>query len=413
MKLDPARETWMRAPETLAVLAALMQGGGEARFVGGAVRNALLKRDVADIDIATTLVPEEVVKRLEAAGLGAVPTGIEHGTVTAISGGKPFEVTTLRRDVSTDGRRAVVAFTTDWAEDAQRRDFTLNALYADTEGNILDSVGGVADLEAGRIRFVGDAAQRIREDYLRILRLFRFHAWYGKGELDAEALKAAAAEKAGLAQLSGERVQKELLKLLAAEDPMPVLRAMAATGILGDLLPGALQLQRLERLVANDTNAFFVPDPVLRLAALLPDDAQAAARIAGKLKLSNAGSERLEDLAGAREKIVSYLSIREVRKFLYRLGAGRFHARVMLRWAEDTKPSSAIQWRALLALADSWTRPQFPLTGRDVMSAGVAQGPLIGRILAEVEEWWVDSDFIEDEFSLAERLKAVVQAMAY
>ncbi len=413
MKLDPARETWMRAPETLAVLAALTQGGGEARFVGGAVRNALLKREVADIDIATTLAPDAVMKRLEAAGLGAVPTGIEHGTVTAISGGKPFEVTTLRRDVSTDGRRAVVAFTADWAEDAQRRDFTLNALYADAEGNILDSVGGVADLQAGRIRFVGDAAQRIREDYLRLLRLFRFHAWYGKGELDAEALKAAAAEKAGLAQLSGERIQKELLKLLAADDPMPVLRAMAATGILGDLLPGALQLPRLERLVANDTNAFFAPDPVLRLAALLPDDVQTAKQIAGKLKLSSTDRERLEDLAGAREKIVSYLSIREVRKFLYRLGAERFRGRVMLRWAEDPKASSGIQWRALLALADSWTRPHFPLTGRDVMSAGVAEGPLIGRILAEVEDWWVDSDFIEDEFSLAERLKAVVQAMAY
>ncbi|MGZ5933590.1 MAG: CCA tRNA nucleotidyltransferase [Rhizomicrobium sp.] len=200
MKLDPKRETWMTAPKTRAVMAAL---GPDARFVGGAVRNALLKREVSDIDIATPLTPDEVIKRLKTAGLGAVPTGIEHGTVTAISDGTPFEVTTLRRDVSTDGRRAVVAFTTDWNEDAARRDFTMNALYATADGEVIDLVGGVTDLEAGRVRFVGDATTRIREDYLRILRLFRFHAWYGKGEIDSGALHAAAAGKAGLAKLSG------------------------------------------------------------------------------------------------------------------------------------------------------------------------------------------------------------------
>src|SRR6185295_679514 len=187
MKLDPRREVWMTADKTRAVLAAL---GGEARFVGGAVRNALLKREVSEVDIATPLTPDEVTKRLRAAGLDAVPTGIEHGTVTAIASGTPFAVTTLRRDVSTDGRRAVVAFTTDWTEDAQRRDFTMNALYAAADGEVFDYVGGVADLEAGKVRFVGDAATRIREDYLRILRLFRFHAWYGRGEIDPQALRA-------------------------------------------------------------------------------------------------------------------------------------------------------------------------------------------------------------------------------
>jgi poly(A) polymerase len=406
MKLDPNRQAWMSAPQTRTVLAAL----GQARFVGGAVRNALLGQPVGDVDIATPLTPDDVTKRLTAAGIGAVPTGIAHGTITAVSGGKPFEVTTLRRDVSTDGRRAVVAFTTDWKEDAARRDFTLNALYASADGEIFDYNDGIADLKAGRIRFIGDAVQRIREDYLRILRLFRFHAWYGKGEIDGEALRAAAAEKAGIATLSGERIQKETLRLLEAANPVPVLRVMAASRILAEILPGNLNLARLERLVAIDTDNFFTPDPLLRLASLLTGDAGA---VADRFRLSNADRERLEDIVGAQEKIVSYLAIREVRKLLYRLGARRFKDRVSLRWAEDAKASNAIQWRALLALADAWERPKFPLDGGNVMAAGVPQGPLIGRILAEVEEWWVDSDFIEDEFSLAERLKAVVQAMAF
>jgi poly(A) polymerase len=407
MKLDPARLDWMRSAETSAVFDAL---GGEARFVGGAIRNALMDRHVADIDIATPLVPEDVMTRLRAAGLGAVPTGIEHGTITAVSNGKTFEVTTLRRDVSTDGRRAVVAFTTDWKEDSERRDFTLNALYAGADGEIFDYHGGLDDLKAGRVRFIGDAVQRIREDYLRILRLFRFHAWYGKGEIDDVALRASAAEKAGLAKLSGERIQKEMLKLLAADNPVAMLRAMAASGILAEVLPGDLNIARLERLAAIDANNFFSPDPLLRLAALLNGG---AAAVADRWKMSNADRDRLEDVVGAKEKVVSYLSIREVHKLLYRLGAQRFRDRVFLRWAEDGNPATYTQWLAMLAFAASWIRPKFPLDGGNVMAAGVPQGPLIGRILAEVEEWWIDSDFIEDEFSLAERLKAVVQAMAY
>jgi poly(A) polymerase len=402
-------QSWMNAPETRAVMDAL---GGNARFVGGAVRNALLGQPVIDIDIATPLVPEDVIEHLKKAGLGAVPTGIDHGTVTAISNGKPFEVTTLRRDVTTDGRHATVAFTTDWKEDASRRDFTMNALYASADGEVFDYFGGIEDLKAGRVRFVGDAAQRIREDYLRTLRLFRFHAWYGKGDIDSDGLHAAASEKAGLAQLSGERVQKEMLRLLEADNPVPALRVMAASGILSEILPGVLNFARLERLVANDTNNFFDADPLLRLSALLPD-VETARAVGERFKLSNMDRVRLEDLAGAREKIVCYLSIREVRKLLYRLGAKRFRDRVSLRWAEDAKDSNTMQWRALLALADAWVPPEFPLTGRNVMAAGVPEGPLVGRILAEVEDWWIESDFIEDEFSLAERLKAVVQATAY
>lgn len=412
-KLDPKRARWMSAPETQAVMLALTANGGAARFVGGAIRNTLLGHEVADIDIATPLEPQEVVRRLDTAKIASVPTGIAHGTVTAIANGKPFEVTTLRRDVSTDGRRATVAFSTDWAEDAQRRDFTMNALYANADGEIFDFNGGLADLEAGRVRFIGDAKARIREDYLRILRLFRFHAWYGKGEIDTEALHAAAAEKVGIAQLSGERIQTEILRLLAAENPVPMLRAMAASGILGDILPGTLNLVRLERLAAIDAAQFLAPDAVLRLAAILSDDIAQSQAIADRFKLSNADRARLEDIAGAKEKIVSYLSIREVRKLLYRIGPERFKDRVFLRWAEDPKDSNGIQWRTLLALADAWERPVFPLNGGNVMAAGVPEGPLVGRILAEVEDWWIDSDFTEDHFSLAERLKAVVQATAY
>jgi poly(A) polymerase len=410
-RLDPAREDWMRTDEVRALFDALTQGGGEARFVGGAVRNALLGQKVADIDIATPLLPQEVTSRLRAGNIAAIPTGIEHGTVTAVVNGKPFEVTTLRRDVTTDGRRATVAFATDWAEDASRRDFTINALYAAPDGEIFDFNNGLADIDVGRVRFIGDPVQRIREDYLRILRLFRFHAWYGKGEIDADGLAAAAAEKAGLAILSGERIQKELLRLLAAENPGPMLRAMAAASILGELLPGALDLARVERLIEIDAGNFFAPDPVLRLAALTPRDGAQA--IAERLKLSNEQRARLEDLAKANEKIVSYLSIREVHRLLYRLGAARFRDRIFLRWAEDKKRSNAMQWRALLALADAWVRPNFPLTGRDVMTAGVPEGPLVGHILAEVEDWWIDSNFTRDEFSLAERLKAIVQAVVH
>ncbi len=404
-RLDP--QPWMTAPQAVKLMTAL----GEARFVGGAVRNALLGKPVTEVDIATPLVPETVREVLTAAGIKVVPTGIEHGTITAVVNGTPYEVTTLRRDVETDGRRAVVAFTTDWAEDAQRRDFTMNALYADAEGNVLDTVGGVADLKAGHVRFVGDAVTRIREDYLRILRLFRFHAWYGSGDLDAEAQRAAEQERRGLAKLSGERIAKEMLRLLEAENPVPVLQAMAEAAILPEVFPGAANVARFEALAQIDAENFFAPDPLLRLAALLPANGapEVAQAIAGRWRLSNVQRERLGDLAGAAEKLVPYFSAREVRKLLYRFGAQRFKDRLMLAWAQQ--PRCAVQWRALLAMTDAWQRPRFPLTGDDVMRAGIPKGPLVGQVLAEVESWWIDSDFTEDALALAERLKAVVQAV--
>jgi poly(A) polymerase len=382
----------MTVPTTLKLMAAL----GEARFVGGAIRNTLLGAPVSDIDIATPLTPDKVGALLTAAGIAFVPTGIEHGTLTAIVEGKPFEVTTLRRDVTTDGRHAVVAFTEDWQLDAERRDFTMNALYAAADGEVFDYVGGIADLQAGRVHFVGDAVQRIREDYLRILRLFRFHAWYGKGAIDAGALRAVAAEKGGIARLSGERIAKEMLRLLEAENPGPMLRAMESSGILSEVLPGEANIARLESLAKIDAENGFPPDALLRLAALTSADA-----IADRWKLSNDARARLAGIAGAT--VAARLSDREAKKLIYRLGARPFKDRVMLAWAED---ANGAEWRALLELADEWPRPRFTLTGRDVMQAGVPEGPRVGQILGEIEEWWIEHDFTGD---LTGQLKTAVK----
>ncbi len=398
----------MSSAETGRLLAALK---GDVRFVGGCVRNALLGVAVDDIDVATPLLPNEVMARLSTDGIRVIATGIAHGTVTAVVGAQHYEITTLRRDDSTDGRHAQVSFSTDWALDAARRDFTMNALYADAAGTIYDYHEGLADLKAGRIRFIGEPRARIREDYLRILRLFRFYAHYGRSELERSALDAVMLEREGLERLSGERIAKEMFRLLDAPDPLPALRLMGACQILALILPGPLNFARAERLVASDSDCFFVPDPVLRLAALLDGEAPRVEALAQRWRLSSDVKARLEDLAGGREKIVSYLSIREMRKLLYRLGKARFIDRVRLRWAEDGKPSNQVAWRALLEMARSWERPVFPLSGRDVMAAGIPEGPQIGKVLAEVEEWWIDADFIEDPFSLAERLKAVAQAL--
>lgn len=406
-------QSWARADETQAVFDALAETDGSSdnvRFVGGCVRNALLGEDVGDIDMATTLVPEEVIRRLEAARLKAVPTGIDHGTVTAISSGKPHEITTLRKDVETHGRHATIAYSTDWTEDAARRDFTMNALYADRAGRVFDPLGGLGDLEARRVRFIGDASTRIKEDYLRILRFFRIHARYGAGDLDAEGLKACVAEMGGLASLSIERVRDEILKLICAPDPVPVMRQMAASGILAKVLPERLDMERLQKLARVDAISFFEPDAILRFGALMeggPDELDALGK---RFRLSGADVARLKAMKSETYKIVSYMSVREMRQCLYRIGVQAFQDRLRIYWAEDPKENNAVGWRALLAMAATWERPQMPLTGNNVMAAGVPAGSQVGHILAEVEDWWVASDFIDDEFSLAERLKAIVQA---
>jgi len=398
MRIDPSQHSWMCAPETKAVLAALV----EARFVGGAVRNAILGVGVADIDIAVAMPPAEAVTRLSAAGIRTIPTGIEHGTITAVIGHHAFEVTSLRRDIDTDGRRATVAFTDDWAEDAARRDFTINALYATADGEIFDYDTGVEDLIAGRVRFMGDPATRIAEDTLRILRLFRFHAWYGKGEIDEPALRAAAAAKDKIATLSAERVAKEMLRLLEAMRPAPVLRMMAATGILSLVLPGELDMARLERLCEQDGENRYATDAILRLAAVLKSgDGES---VAERWKLSNAARARLVAALADGERIASHLKAPDVRRLLYAQGPDTFRDRVRLAWAVAPKSQPALAWRMLLAMADSWDRPRFPLTGRDVMAAGVPEGADVGKVLAQLEAEWAGSDFTLDEAALRQRL---------
>ncbi len=406
----------MCAAETRAVMEPLTSEGGAARFVGGAVRNALLGRKVEDVDIATPLLPAEVIRRLEAARIKAIPTGIEHGTVTAVANGRPFEITTLRRDVETDGRRAVVAFSEDWAEDAGRRDFTINALYASQDGEIFDYFEGLADLETRRIRFIGDAIARIREDYLRILRLFRFHAWYGRDPMDDQARAAARQERAGLDKLSGERLQKETLRLLEAENPVPALRAMADDGILAHVIPsgsGEIQWDRIERLTAIERNNGFAADPVLRLAALMPSDASLAAAIAERLRFSNENRDRLVDLVGASDEITSSAPPVRVRRLLYRLGKARMRDRILLGWAKCADDPPDANWRSLVDSASAWVKPVFPLTGRDILAAGVAEGPQVGILFSKLEDAWIESDFGQDRPSLLERLKSLTQSSAH
>jgi poly(A) polymerase len=412
MSVSIAHADWLNAPETRSVVAALeARRPNASRFVGGCVRNAVMRLPADDVDIATQLLPDEVIAAAKAAGLGAVPTGIEHGTITIVANRRPYEVTTLRRDVSTDGRRATVAFTDDWTADAMRRDFRLNALYADPAGHVFDPTGGgLDDAKTGRVVFIGDAEMRIREDFLRILRFFRFSAWYGSGALDEGGLAACARLVDGLDGLSAERVWKETKKLFAAQDPHAGLQAMERSGVRARALPELTETTRLARLIALENDLFLPIDALTRIAAGLRDPAAAQA-LSRRLKVSNEEGKRLDAALSTKERIVSFLSQREVRRTLYRLGRTAFEDRVKLAWAADDKSSTTAQWRAMLAIAAAWERPKLPLGGDDVVAAGVSPGPKVGKVLREVEEWWIDADFPEDRLSIVERLKAVAQAL--
>ena len=380
-------QPWLASAATVAVFDALEAAGGPdcARFVGGSVRNALVGRPVDDLDIATRLKPEDSMAALKKAGIKVVPTGLAHGTVTAVSGKKPYEITTLRRDVETDGRRAVVAFTDDWAEDAARRDFRLNALYADRTGAIFDPTGqGVEDALAGRVVFVGDPHTRIEEDYLRILRFFRFYAWYGHCEPDAEGLAACAAHAAGLTRLSAERVSKELLKLLAAPDPRPAVHAMREAGVLCRLFPA------VDDLTPFDAICEASEDAVLRLSALLPDDPAAVAGIARGLRLPRAVELRLAAAAGG--PLDPATDARTLRALIYGAGVQAVRDRIQrggaLQAKADTDPA--------LTLIDSWAVPRLPVGGRDLAKLGIEPGPEHGRILKAFETEWIADDFPAD-----------------
>ncbi len=405
---------WLEDPAAAAVIDALEAAGGAdcTRFVGGCVRNAVMGRPVADIDLATRLEPPAVVAALQAAGLKAVPTGLDHGTVTAVSGGRGFEITTLRRDVETDGRRAVVAFTSDWAEDAARRDFTLNALYADRKGRVFDPTGqGLAAAREGRIAFVGEANQRIAEDHLRILRYFRFLARYGRGEPDPAATAACAAQAGSLVTLPAERVLKELLSLLGAIDPRPSVRLMAATGVLPRLLPHAGDLSRFEGLCEVETLEGSGPDPLLRLGALFPETPAEVAREAERLRLSGAQRDRLIAAAGREPRLIPWMSPSALRRALHLLGAGATQDRLRQAWARAPHGASAGDWRALIAEARAWTPRTLGVSGADVVAAGAPPGPRIGEALRELEAWWMEADFPDDREALRARLAAILRGL--
>lgn len=395
-------QDWLVAKDTRAVIAALTARGARVRFVGGCVRDAILDRRVQDIDIATPDIPETVVALLTGAGFKAIPTGIEHGTVTAVAFGRPFEVTTLRRDVRNLGRKAVVAFTGDWAADAERRDFTVNAIYCDPDGALYDPTGGVADLHAGRVRFVGDPSRRIEEDYLRVLRFFRFYAHYGRPPIDPDALVACGRHAKGLAILSAERIAHEVLRLLAAPDPAAALRLMDEVGVLAEVLPGATDFDRVAALTRIDGGDVV---PVRRLAAALSAVPAEAGGLAERLKLSSHDRDRLT--AAVQQTVPANVSSADARHLVYRLGHEAFADQVFLRWAEADGRAGDARFAAPLAVAGSWQKPALPVTGEDVMTFGVPKGPLVGKLLRAVEDWWIVGDFAAGRDEMMAKLHAL------
>ncbi|WP_425406726.1 CCA tRNA nucleotidyltransferase [Hwanghaeella sp.] len=385
-----AIQEWMRTPGVTAVFEALSDG--VTRFVGGCVRDTLLDRPIRDIDIATDLEPRAVMARAGQAGIKAVPTGIEHGTITLVAKGQPVEVTTLRRDVETDGRRAVVAFTRDWREDALRRDFTMNAMSMDRDGAVHDYFGGIEDARAGRVRFVGEAEERIREDVLRILRFFRFHAHYGRGEPDEAGYAACVKLAHMLPSLSGERIRQELLRLLEADDPIPSLERMSAAGIWPEIGIPDVDLPTLAAFIRLEGQT---TDPVPRLAALLGggidvDTVAAVLRLSGKEASLLRG---VRDLARDAPPPAD-----EVGAYLYRHGADRARCagHLALARSDGKDGSDAEDWRIVVSAADKWMPKSFPIRGRDLLDAGMAPGEQIGVLLNTVEDWWVRSGFEPD-----------------
>ncbi len=403
---------WLGERHLQRLLAALADGGEEARVAGGAVRNALIGQPVADVDIATTTVPDETIRRAEAAGFKAVPTGIEHGTITIVAGGKPFEVTTLRADIETDGRRAKVSFGRDWKADAERRDFTINALYAEADGTIVDLVGGIADIEARRLRFIGDPEARIREDYLRILRFFRFFAWYGDGRPDAEGLKACARLKEGLGQLSVERVWSELKKLLSAPDPSRALLWMRQAGVLTSVLPESEKwgIDAIHALTRAEKDLGWTPDPLLRLEAIVPPDAARMKTLAERLRFSVSDAGRLRQWA-LTAPVEPKTTEAGLAKRLYRGDRQGIVDRLRLslasaraRAVEDNDALlEAGGFSRLLAFAEKWKKPGFPLKGADLTRLGASPGPKLGATLKNLENEWIESGFALDRGALLKR----------
>jgi len=391
---------WLDEAPLARLLQRLDTGGEEARVVGGAVRNALIGLPVAEIDIATTAVPEEVMRRATEAGFHPVPTGIEHGTVTVVIGGKPFEVTTLREDIETFGRHATVRFGRDWRADAERRDFTINAFSARPDGAVYDYAGGLADLAARRVRFIGDAQVRIREDYLRVLRFFRFHAAYGEGAPDAAGLAACIRARGELAALSRERVRAELLKLFLAEHAVPTLAVMAETGLLGSVLGGVPLLAGFANMMKAERALGLAADPIRRLAALAVFVVEDAERLRDRLRLTNAEFRRLASMGDGWWQVSPERGEAAARALLYRLGADNFRDRALLAFARSQAKAGDAAWHELIALPARWTPPKFPLAAKDFTARGIEKGPALGEALARAEAEWIEGGFPLDSARL-------------
>lgn len=390
---------WLRSGPTARVLELLNGNGEEARVVGGAVRNALMQIPVGEIDIATTALPAEVIRRAKAAGIKSVPTGIDHGTVTLVVDAQPFEVTTLREDTETFGRKATVAFGRDWVRDAERRDFTINGLSVDAEGVVHDHVGGLDDITARRVRFIGDPSARIAEDYLRILRFFRIHAAYGSGEPDRAGYLACIAGRAGLATLSAERVRMEMLKLMVAEAAAGAVTAMADGGLLLPIFGGVAYTGPFAAMIAAERLLGLAPHPVRRLGALAVAVTEDARRVATRMRLSNAETKVLDSM-GHRWWRLAGMDEATARRRLYRLGADRYRDRLMLAWARAGRDSDPTPWRELAALPERWSVPKFPLKAADFNARGIADGPALGQVLKLAEDAWLAADFPLDEAAL-------------
>jgi poly(A) polymerase len=387
---------WLKEDAVARLLTMLGSDGEEARVVGGAVRNALLGLAVREIDVATTAEPKEVMRRAEAAGLKAIPTGIEHGTVTVVvDGRRPFEVTTLRTDLETYGRKAKVMFGRDWKKDAERRDFTINALSTSASGDVYDYVGGLADISAHKVRFIGDPEQRIAEDYLRILRFFRFHAWYGKGSLDPAGIAACIRARAGVDSLSRERVRMEMLKLLVGPHPAPALAVMAECGILSAVLGGVPYLASFENVVKAEAAVGQEPDAARRLGALGVWVMEDAERLSQRLRLSNAEVEQLLKIE-YWWRVAPDSGAHAARTLLYLLGPASFTDRVLVAWSRSAAGVADKAWHELATLPQRWTAPRFPLRAADLINRGVPRGPSLGAALRFAEQAWIDADFTSD-----------------
>ncbi len=385
---------WLRDGPAAKLLAVLNSSGEEARVVGGAVRNALFGEALGDIDLATTALPADVLRRVEAAGFRAVPTGLEHGTVTVIVEGRPFEVTTLREDVETFGRKAVVRYGRDWRADAERRDFTMNALSVTADGRIHDYVGGLADIAERRVRFIGEPAARIAEDYLRILRFFRFHASYGEGPPDAAGLHAAIMAREGLQKLSRERVRMEVLKLLVARGVVPTLTVMAESGLLVLLLGGVPLLASLSALTKAEDVLEIAPCAIRRLGALTVFVREDAERLWARLRLTNVEHKRLQVMAEDWWRLTPARGDAAARALVYQLGVNGFVDRALIAWTRTSSEGSSDEaWRRFIGLPQHWVAPIFPLKAADFLTRGVPKGPRLGRALHAAEEEWIAADF--------------------